>query len=375
MIKAKFFLNKEVGVSLIIYTSISLLLLFYFGINTGGEAVKYINEANGLLQGKPLSNGLFNIPYYCYVIVIAFCIKFSISFFFIGILQIVLSATAGYALYNMLLKTLDNKQAAFVFFIAFLVCFPVQKWNYFLYTESFHVSFVLIGISSCIGFLMHKTKKQLVIALLLLLLILFTRPVGIIFLAATIPVLILWFYRNGNKKMSAVFSAAALVLLIVVFNSPAVNYINPDSVRRMEIICQVPEVNTAAPYQEFNREGLGKVFSVIKNEIGFRNFISAGLKKLRLFFGLCRPYYSSRNNILLMLLYVFYPFALIGIFSKQPPGFYYLKRFSIIYISITALLIFFTCDEWSNRFIAPVFPFILILAAGGVLVLIKKIRY
>ena len=46
MIKGKFFLNKEIFVSLIIYGIISLLLLFYFGINTGGEAAKYINEAN-----------------------------------------------------------------------------------------------------------------------------------------------------------------------------------------------------------------------------------------------------------------------------------------------------------------------------------------
>ena len=365
MIKGKFFLYKEISVSLIIYGIVSLLLLFYFGINTGGEAVKYINEANGLIEGKPFSNGLFNIPYIIYVIIIAFCIKLSISFLFIGILQIVVSAIAAYSLYNLLLNTLDNKRIAFVFFIAFLLCIPVQKWNYFLYTESLHVSFVVIGVCKCISFFMYKTKRKLLTALLLLLLILFTRPVGIIFMVTIIPVLILWLYRNGNKTGSATLSAAAILLTIGLFNSPAVNYINPDSIRRMEIICQVPEANATAPYQEYNREGLGKVYSVIKNEIGIQHFLNAGLKKLRMFFGLCRPYYSSRNNILLMLLYIFYPLALIGIFSKQPEKFYYLKRFSVLYITITAILIFFTCDEWSNRFIAPVFPFILILAAGG----------
>ncbi len=372
MIKGKFFLNKEIFVSLIIYGIISLLLLFYFGINTGGEAAKYINEANGLLQGKPFSNGLFNIPYFFYVIVIALCIKLSISFIFIGMLQIIVSAIAATSLYNLLLRTLDNKRIAFVFFVAFLLCIPVQKWNYFLYTESLHVSFVVIGICNCISYFMHKTKRQIVTALFSLLLILFTRPVGIIFLVTIFPVLILWLYRNGNKTGSAAFAAAALLLIIALFNSPAVNYINPDSIRRMEIICQVPEANASAPYQEFNREGLGKVYAVIKNEIGIKQFLNAGLKKLGMFFGLCRSYYSSRNNMLLMLLYVFYPLALIGIFSRQSENFYYLKRFSIIYITITAVLIFFTCDEWSNRFIAPVFPFVLILAAAGVLRLLKK---
>jgi hypothetical protein len=222
---------------------------------------------------------------------------------------------------------------------------------------------------------MFKTKRQLLIGLLLLVLILFTRPVGIIFLVTVILVIILLLYRNGNKTGSAALSAGAILLVIALFNSPAVNYINPDSIRRMEVICQVPEANNSAPYQEFNREGLGKVYSVIKNEIGMQNFLVTGLKKLRMFFGLCRPYYSSRNNMLLMLLYVFYPLALIGIFSKQPESFYYLKRFSIVYISITSILIFFTCDEWSNRFIAPVFPFVLILAAAGVSRLLKKYDY
>jgi phosphate starvation-inducible membrane PsiE len=133
----------------------------------------------------------------------------------------------------------------------------------------------------------------------------------------------------------------------------------------MEIICQVPEANDTINYHEFNREGLGKVLYVIKNEIGIGNFIWSGGKKLGAFFGLYRPYYSWKNNLFLMLFYIFYPFALVGIFTKQLPGFYYIKLFSILYISVTAMLIFVTCDEWSNRFIAPVFPFILLLAVAG----------
>ncbi|MFZ1785257.1 MAG: hypothetical protein WAU23_08620, partial [Ferruginibacter sp.] len=108
------------------------------------------------------------------------------------------------------------------------------------------------------------------------------------------------------------------------------------------------------------------------NEVGLGNFFKAGFKKLGYFFGLVRNYYSWYHNLLLIVFTVLYPFALIGIFSKPGALFYYPKLLAICYLLFTAIGIFFTCDEWSNRFIGPAFPFILILAAGGVFALYKK---
>ena len=372
MIKGKLSFNKEIVFSLVIYFILSLLLLGKFGINTGGEAVKYINEANGLLQGKAFSNGVFSVPYIVYSLLLSCFLKFSVNFFFVGVLQIFLSALAAYAIYNLLIAALNNKRIAFIFFIAYLLCYPVQKWNYFLYTESLHISFVVIGLCSSSMFFINKNRRQLLISLLVLPLILFTRPVGVIFLMAVLPVLTLWLYRNGKKAGSLVLLLTGVGMVIALFNSPAVTYINPDSIRRMEIICQVPEVKDTGTYHEFNREGVGKAFSVIKNEIGIKNFFRNGLKKEIAFLGLYRPYYSWKNNLLLMLFCVFYPFAVIGICSKLPENFYYLKRVCVLYITITSVLIFFTCDEWSNRFVAPVFPFIILLAAGGAFKIFKN---
>jgi hypothetical protein len=164
-----------------------------------------------------------------------------------------------------------------------------------------------------------------------------------------------------------------VVAIIGVANSPLTTFINPDSLKRMEIICQVPEKNVSESYLEFNNAGLYKSYLVIKNEIGIGNFFVVGFKKLGRFFGMQRPYYSWHNNLLLLLYWIFYPFLLVGIFSSQGKSFYYVKLFSIFYLLFTSVAIFFTCDDWANRFISPVFPFILQLAAAGFLTTWKKI--
>jgi hypothetical protein len=203
--------------------------------------------------------------------------------------------------------------------------------------------------------------------------VVFSRPVGIIFLLSAVIVTIGWLFRNRNRKGAYILSMLCIAGLIGILYSPVTAFVNPDSLKRMEVICQVPEANAGIDYTEFNRAGLGKAFSVIKNEIGFGNFFMTGFKKLGNFFSMYRPYYSMPNNGLLLLYCLFYPFALIGIFSKQTGKYAHIRWVSIGYLCFTAVAIFFTCDDWANRFISPAFPFILLLAGGGVLSVRKYI--
>lgn len=108
-----------------------------------------------------------------------------------------------------------------------------------------------------------------------------------------------------------------ILSMIAVLNSPLTAFVNPDSLKRMEIICQVPETGVDVPYEEFNRQGLSKAFAVIKDEIGIGNFLKNGFIKLGYFFGMYRSYYSRQNNLLLLCYTLLYPFALIGIFSNK----------------------------------------------------------
>ncbi len=359
--------GKNIIIVAVIYFLASAFILYNYGIQLGGEAEKYIDNAHRILNGDELRNGFFGFFYVLYSLLVAFFVKFSINLIAVAVVQVVLSFFAGLLFYKLLLATLENKTIAFVFFIAYLFCYPVQRWNFYLYSESLHNSLLVIGLYFFHRWLNQAKFIRLLSLSTLLLLILFSRPTGLIFLMTFFAILIAWLHHNKKRFAFYTVTGIAVVTIIAVLNSPLTAFVNPDSLKRMEIICQVPEVNGNAPYEEFNRQGLFKAFRVIKNEVGVGNFFRNGFAKLGYFFGMYRPYYSWQNNLLLLCYTLLYPFALIGIFSKQGRLFRYIKWFAIAYLSITAVAIFFTCDDWANRFISPVFPFILVLAAAGFL--------
>ena len=368
------FSEKKFIAAALIYFLISAILLFKFGIQLGGEAEKYIENANRIINGQELFNGIFGYFYIAYSVFVALFIKSSVNLVFVAVFQIILSFFAARCLYKLLKHCLDNRNIAFLFFIAYLLCYPIQKWNFFLYTESVHTSLLVIGIYFFNKWLIDKKLISLAALAVVLVLILLSRPVGLLFLMTLFLVLMLWLYQNKKKIQFYILTGICIASVISVLNSPFTAFVNPDSIRRMEIICQVPETNLKIQYHEYNRQGLYNAFRVIKDEIGFGNFLKNGFKKLGYFFGMYRSYYSWPNNLLLICFSVFYPFALIGIFSKPSELFYYARLFALMYLMFTCIGIFFTCDEWSNRFISPAFPFILILAAGGFLNVYRRIN-
>lgn len=373
MNKGIIFLEKKFLVAAVVYFSINSVLLFRFGISLDGEAEKFIENANRILSGQPLFNGIFSYFYIACTLLVALFIKLSINLVFIALVQVIISFVAAICLSKLLTLCLGNNHIPFLFFIAYLLCYPIQKWNFFLYSESLHTSLLVIGIYYFNKWLVGQKFKQLVGLVLVILLILFSRPVGLLFLLTVFTVLIFWLHQNKKKKQLYILTGVCIATILAVLNSPFTAFINPDSIRRMEIICQVPETNKKIQYQEYNKEGLYTAFKVIKDEIGFGNFIKSGLKKIGYFFGMYRGYYSWHHNLLLICFTIFYPFALVGIFAKPGKLYYYPRLFALVYLVFTSLGIFFTCDEWSNRFISPAFPFILVLAAGGFLKVYKII--
>lgn len=341
------FFDKKIIAVAVTYFSISAVLLFKFGIQLGGEAEKFIENANRVISGQELFNGVFGYFYIVYSLLVALFIKLSVNLVIVAAVQIILSFFAALCLYKLLSRVLGNSNIAFLFFIAYLLCYPIQKWNFFLYSESVHTSLLVIGIYLFNNWLIDRKLSRLVAFGVSLLLILFSRPVGILFLMSFFIVLLFWLYQNKKKMQFYILSGISLVSVIIILNSPFTTFVNPDSIRRMEIICQVPETNNTIIYHEYNSEGLYKAFAVIKDEIGVGNFFMNGFKKLGYFFGMYRSYYSWQNNLLLICFTFFYPFALIGIFSKHDKSFYYVRLFAVMYLMFTSIGIFFTCDEWS----------------------------
>ena len=364
----KYFKNKadrKFVVISIFYFCMMFFFLYLFGINTSGEAFKYLLDAKSLIQRKPLNYGEFSYFYLSYSFLVSIFLKIKISLIFLSVFQIILSFFAGVCVYHILIKRFADRFYSLLFFALYLFCYPIQKWLFFAYSEGVHTSLVVIGTYFFLELLKKFTLKNFLVFLFICLVILTTRPVGIIFMLTVFCAIVIYFYKRKKWKQLVLCSFAFLCALLFTLNSPFKYFVNPDSLRRMEVICQVPEEGRTMPYSQFNKTGLQGAYSVIKNEVGFKNFFVNGLKKLRSFYGLTRPYFSVRNNIFLSLFWLFYPFAIIGAFTKKNSLFQDAKIFSLIYIVITTAAIFVTCDDWSDRFIAPVFPFVLLLTARG----------
>jgi hypothetical protein len=331
-----------------------------------GEAIKYMEDARHILNGQKLRIEFFSIFYVVYSIIIAFFIHFSLSLQGVAFVQIIFCFIAGCCVYKILLEVTGDKKTAYACLLFYLVCFPLQKWNFFLYTESLHTSFMITGMYFFYCILYKGQHEKWVVYILLLLLIIFSRPVGIIFLLATLLTWLTWLVKKKKKIIYYPVIVGFVVITIFLFQSPFVFYFNSDSLRRMEIICQVPQTNVPVDYKEYNSSGLPAFFHIIVSEIGFKNFFLTGMKKVGYFFGMIRDFYSLRQNIILLLTgLLLYPFAIAGIFLSRNEKAFFIKIFSLLYILITTAGIFFTCDEWSNRFIAPVLPLVIILAGLG----------
>jgi hypothetical protein len=359
-------LEKKIGITGIAYLLIGVYILYRYGINMNGEASKYIEDAQNILKGQKLRIEFFSIFYVVYSLIISFFIHFSFSLHGVGVVQILLSFIAGCCVFKILFNITGDKKIAYARFIFYLVCFPIQKWNYFLYTESLHTSFIVIGLYFFYCILYKGQNERWWIYLILLLLIIFSRPVGIIFLLATLLTGFAWLIKKKKKVIYYSVIIGSIIGVFFLLQSPFVFYFNPDSLRRMEIICQVPGTKMPVDYKEYNSSGLAAFFHIIFSDIGFKNFLSTGIKKVGYFFGMIRGFYSLRQNIILVLTgLLLYPFAIAGIFLFRNGKAFFLKFFCVAYILITTTGIFFTCDEWSNRFIAPVLPCVVILAGLG----------
>lgn len=366
--------QKKIAFTSIIYLLISAFILCRYGINTNGEAAKYIEDAHRILNGENLRNGFFSNFYITYSFLVAFFIHFSFSLQGVACMQILFSFFAGCCIYKILLNETEDERISFLAFLGYLLCFPVQKWNFFLYTESLHISLMVAGLYFLYCIVQKMQTERWWVFVWFLLLVVFSRPVGIIFLITAILIWMIWLIKKQKRIIYYPVIIAFIGLCIMLLQSKFVFYFNPDSLRRMEVICQVPQANSSLAYKEYNSAGLPTFFNLIVNEVGIKNFFTLGIKKLGSFFGMVRSFYSTPHNaILLYTEVILYPLAIAGLFFFRRRKISYVKIFSLLYILITSVGIFFTCDEWSNRFIAPVLPYIIIMAGLGLYFIKNKI--
>lgn len=356
--------NTNFPFFLLAITWLLMQILFYrqYGIVTDLEAVKYINEANHFLAtGKYSSNNF--LFYSTQIMLIAFCLKLKIGFWFIVLLQIIVNALSLFCFYKMVKLISKNYLLPFLSTLYFLLFYYYHLYNTYLFTESLFFSFSVIYTY----FLFTRDKldfKNGLIILLFLSLLYFTRPTGIFFIPATYLFLIIKFFPKKAFTIVLVSTVFAITGLFFLFNyslgsGGEFNFLLP--YQKEMIICGVPTIlyshNITIPVERNSFQGL---FYLITHH--FDLFFTLSIKRLSAFFGVSRTYYSLFHNIFVSVyfysIYLIILLGIINLFKKNKAEVWFL----ITNIALMAITVMVSCDEWHGRFILSLLPFFLLLA-------------
>lgn len=354
--------NKKTQIILlsIMWVVVQVALTWKFGIVTNFEASKYIDEANHLIQYGNLDTANHYL-YLTEIVLIAIILKLRLSFTVIVFTQLLLNILATLMFYKLAEYFLRQSFLAFCATFFFIINVNYQVYNSFLFTESVFYSLTII-YSSYLLRLERITLKNIFFLLILLALLSITRPTGILFFGATIIYVFFRFMKNISFINKAVifivsFSAFLIIINAMLQAGGSLDFMLP--FRRENIICGVNTVYNANINALEKGNSLKGLLYFISNN--YHEFAKMAALKTKAFFGMLRSYYSLPHNIYLAIFfYPFYVLALMGIWKKIKA-----KDVSMVYF-VTIILLYWittmlTCDDWHNRFILTVTPFLFLL--------------
>lgn len=345
-------------------------LYFTGGIRPAGDTGRYIDAAEVLLSGHLPTSGKA-MSYLAYDSFVAVFIGLGWGQPGIIFAQVLISGIAAYTLF-LLGTHLYDWRAGFV--AAFLyVGFPdLQKWNFYILTESLFISTLILTTYVIIA---CNDWKRVLFGGLLVLLATFLRPNGFIVPLALFLYVLAWLWQDGRRQLATSIFVASVIILSVASiwvggmlskENVLTHYIegtviwgHPESALTMPghiPVCSQARENVLIEIACF----------VVAKPLYFLKLVGM---KLFYFFLLARPYYSTPHNIVVILFLVpVYTMATIALYRGRKE---YVKwGFPAIIIFLQAVVVSFTFADWDSRHLQVVLPLILLFASGGAVWLI-----
>ncbi len=351
---------------------VQAICLLKTGIVEKGESLKYINEALLFANGGQFSQPKY-LFYSVYIAIRLFFEEAGLGATGVYIFQLLLNLVSIFFFYKLSIRYFNSERSAKIAALLLIVCLPWQLWTTHLYTESVFINLVIIFTY----FLLKPDKKAggYFLTGFFLMLLIFTRPTGMLF----IPLVLIWYrikWIRGKKWITLLsaslvsLGAFALILNYAMKGEGEFEFLKPFI--EEHIICGVPLASNSTldlPADGNSIQGL--FYYVSHNSL---HFLKLSFQKLGAFFGLTRSYYSPLHNLAIRLFfYPVYAMALVGlVFARKNKN--DMAIFLISGIGLFAFSVTLTCDDWLNRFIMPVLPYIMLLATAGITFIIDLIE-
>ena len=343
---------------------------FTDGYILGGDSNRYINGANKILN--------FELPrekdssYLGYNLFISIFQYFELNLTYVTIAQIFLTILSAICIYRIS-KELSSDLGGLFSVSLYLFYFPLQKYNFYILTETIFICSIIF----IIYFLIFFKKKYIPILIFLTLYYILIRPHGVLIIPSLILATLTWVYFNKKFKFFYL-----LIFLFILLSFPLYNFLN-FHLENMNIINNIAVGGIIHGYEdksnflEFNtpvntNNDLLSLIYFFKDNFGV--FMGSIYKKLYFFIFRVRPYYSEIHNLYIILYnFIYLPLAIYGLFKSHfNRKFYIYFLYSVIVIfslSVTISLV-----DWSGRFSLYIMPILFIFSGIGFHNLKKKIE-
>lgn len=349
---SKYFPILVLGLHLLI-----LLMLFKnFGFNFSNEADKYLFTAQKLDLSNfrdLLQHQWFNSTY---ILFLAVSLKLGCSLKAILVVQFIFSLTGYYFFYRFMISQSFFSEAYSRICLLLIMCSPIiLYWQLTLFSESFFIALSMITTYFAFN---STVLKNLILTLVFCLLLIFSRPVGAFYVIGLLFVIM----KLRQMKLAFILSVFSFDVLIVLILFVIPLHFKGIALPILQgsVICGFPLYpNVTTPESSYT---LISVYSLFVEQHGLGALCKLFLDKAISFFTLTRPYYSGPHNIVNAIHYVFLFVALYSVYDLRRKKLHTLfTGYAAMLIISSALLVILFYNEWSERYIVPLFPFFIVL--------------
>ena len=367
----------------LLFIVVHAVLFWHYGIREFLDSVAYIEAADFVISQGQLQD-YHHLYYSVPILIMAACrILFPDQITPILLVQCVLSGLATIALYYSAKKVFSSSLAGLTAGVIFLIWLDNIHWNITTMTESIACSvfcFVVYVLADWQNRLKDMLRLVLVLALAF-----FTRPTGVILIIGAVVFLITYHWKTLREKRPVLFGIALMGTILIVFGADRMldHWNFTDQYMKGNIITFADNVKDRPlfheslaigppPSTEFStsKSPIGRIASFILDNPIY--FLKAAALKISYLIAFVRPYYSWPHNVYLAVwMFVVYSFFIAGWKSTTNLP---IKVFAVTTIILNCGLIGISSVDWDNRFYIPMEPGIVVLAGGGAVYLLKRIR-
>ena len=359
-------------------------LLKYHGPHFANDSARYLDYAtnlaeHGYYQMEPgaapatiANNGIANYQYehnqryILYPWYQSVWLRLHAGWWGIVLGQVVVSGLAALALYRAVRQLAGGRRGAAALATGLFVAWPdVQQFNCYLLTESLFISLSVLSFWALVRTRGGRWGAWVVLGALLLLTAL-VRPNGFVVAGAVGLAGVATLYVARRRLFWLVVGAGVLAAPLAVWwlNHQLVSFLIVETYLRGELMFATPvwSIHPSAPLV-LPPTGLGQMSRVLYFAAQNPGFLARlMLGKLFVFFSSIKPYYSLGHRLMSVL--VLWPlYWLAGRGAGRAAVWLPARAFLVGVPLLQAVVVMFTVDDYDVRFLAPVLPFVFVLAA------------